>query len=126
MITTYRERQRTKAQALAEAEKALLRATHEANAKHNARLKAQGVGGRFECPPACYLCHPDAPTAPAGGPRLGTVDLRGRVAPGVLRGKRGRCQTCGASYRQKGAQITRRGWYCAACLVRRERREGRS
>ena len=114
-MTTYRERQRQKAQAQAAQERDLLRATHEANAKHNARLKAQGVGGRFECPPACYLCHPDAAQDGGRTPGLGAQDLRGKVMPIVLRGKRGRCQAC------RTKLTNRRGWFCPDCLVRRAR-----
>lgn len=120
IASTYRERARQKAQAIAEAERALLRATHEANAKHNARLKAQGVGGRFECPPACRQCHPNAPVTLADGSRLGVVDLRSKGAPVVLRGKRGRCQEC------KVKLASRRGWFCPECKARRERLKRRS
>jgi hypothetical protein len=110
-MTTYRERQRQKAQAVAEAEREVIRATRAHLLKLNALARARGE-------PAAWVVPPDpdvTPATPAGGPRLGVVDLRGKVMPVVLRGKRGRCQEC------KAKLTSRRGWFCDPCKARRAR-----
>jgi len=107
----WRVRQEEKERQAADAERELLQATHAQNEKLNRLNKERGQGGRFECPPACHLCYPpDA--AQEGGARLGVRDLRGagRVAPTVLRGKKGKCRAC-------GVKIPRARWYCDPCKL---------
>ena len=115
-MTTYRERQHQKALAIAEAEREVIRATRTHLLKLNALARARGE-------PAAWVVPPDpdaAPATPAGGSRLGVVDLRSKGAPVVLRGKRGRCQEC------KVKLTSRRGWFCPDCKARRERLKRRS
>jgi hypothetical protein len=94
--------------AMAEAERGLLLRRHEENQKHNARLKAQGVGGRFTCPPQCPQCYPAAPQGAGNDIGLSTLDLRGKVARPKM--KRGTCAGCGERIRGN-----RRAFYHPAC-----------
>jgi hypothetical protein len=101
-----------RAAANAEAEREVIERAHAANQKHNERLRRQGIPGRFECPPQCYICHPLAVAQAATHEGLSTVDLRGAdTGPKVvLRGKRGKCRGC-------GAKIRRNRWYCDDCKL---------
>jgi lipopolysaccharide biosynthesis regulator YciM len=108
---SYRERQRQKAQAEAKADLEQRRRWREEILTLNAKLNARDPGsGRFVVPP-----NPDLPAAQDNGPRLGSLDLRSKGAPVVLRGKRGRCQEC------KVKLTSRRGWFCPSCKERRAR-----
>jgi hypothetical protein len=93
-VEHLRERQA----AQVEAERALLRATHDRNVKLNALNKERGQGGKFCCPPSCPTCYPpdDAQGSSVG---LGKIDLRdlraGKATPKRPTGRKGRCRICG-------------------------------
>lgn len=90
-VEHLRERQA----AQVEAERALLRATHDRNQKLNRINRERGQGGKFTCPPQCETCYP-VTAAQDDHVHLAVRDLRaGKAAPKRPTGRKGRCRICG-------------------------------